>query len=155
MFYIFPEKICGMPPQVFHASELRDVKTHYQSGESMTYQCHPGFVADGPLIATCQRGQWTNPATCEGTLFVLPGQRSSPVIRDSRAIRELGWNRGNRGPSRHIWMWSQMKHLSARCSRTWWSMNVHFASVKEVWESHNAAFEWKLCVQGVSNYISS
>nr|XP_060630534.1 complement factor H-like isoform X2 [Anolis sagrei ordinatus] len=59
------EKTCGQPPLIDYASFTKNVKNRYQSGETVNYECHPGFAAEGPLILTCQRGEWSEPSTCE------------------------------------------------------------------------------------------
>ncbi|XP_067323699.1 complement factor H isoform X1 [Anolis sagrei] len=59
------EKMCGQPPLIDNASFTKKVKNRYQSGETVNYECHPGFAAEGPLILTCQRGEWSESSTCE------------------------------------------------------------------------------------------
>lgn len=59
------EKPCGDPPTVPNSSTLERIKATYHAGETVTYECHPGFGADGPLTVTCRRGEWTEPPNCE------------------------------------------------------------------------------------------
>ncbi|XP_077188832.1 complement factor H-related protein 5-like isoform X2 [Paroedura picta] len=59
------EKSCGHPPKVFDSSMVETVKRSYESGETVRYVCHPGFIADGPLEVTCRKGQWTELPVCE------------------------------------------------------------------------------------------
>ncbi|XP_053098961.1 complement factor H-like isoform X2 [Hemicordylus capensis] len=58
------QNTCG-PPPIVHGSALERIKVTYHSGETVNYQCHPGFAADGPLTMTCRGGKWTESSPCE------------------------------------------------------------------------------------------
>ncbi|XP_066480643.1 complement factor H [Tiliqua scincoides] len=80
------EKPCRNPPTVFDSSVVERVKTIYQAGETVTYTCHTGFGADGPLTVTCRRGEWTEPPVCEDkTCQELPSVDNAEVLTDARA----------------------------------------------------------------------
>ncbi|XP_066482539.1 complement factor H-like isoform X2 [Tiliqua scincoides] len=80
------EKPCRNPPTVSGSSVVERVKTIYQAGETVTYTCHPGFGADGPLTVTCRRGEWTEPPVCEDkTCQELPSVDNADVLRDAGA----------------------------------------------------------------------
>nr|XP_016852622.1 PREDICTED: complement factor H [Anolis carolinensis] len=69
------ERTCGRPPLTDNASFTKNEKSSYQSGETVHYECQPGFAAKGPLILRCQRGEWSEPSTCDDVTC-----REPPVV---------------------------------------------------------------------------
>ncbi|XP_077681476.1 complement factor H-related protein 1-like [Eretmochelys imbricata] len=60
------EMPCRDAPDVPHAQAEGSIKTNYEPGETVRYQCHPGFIAVGSQEVTCKRGQWTHLPECQG-----------------------------------------------------------------------------------------
>ncbi|CAM4592058.1 unnamed protein product [Lepidochelys olivacea] len=56
---------CRDAPDVPHAQAEGSIKTNYEPGETVRYQCHPGFIAVGSQEVTCKRGQWTHLPECQ------------------------------------------------------------------------------------------
>nr|XP_020671577.1 coagulation factor XIII B chain-like isoform X3 [Pogona vitticeps] len=66
------ETSCQKPPTILNASYRNAVKSSYEPRETIDYECHPGFVAEGPQTITCRRGEWSQPSTCEDVRCPLP-----------------------------------------------------------------------------------
>uniref|UniRef100_A0ABM5G970 Complement factor H-related protein 5-like isoform X3 n=1 Tax=Pogona vitticeps TaxID=103695 RepID=A0ABM5G970_9SAUR len=66
------EMSCQKPPTILNASYRNAVKSSYEPRETIDYECHPGFVAEGPQTITCRRGEWSQPSTCEDVRCPLP-----------------------------------------------------------------------------------
>ncbi|XP_042321015.1 complement factor H-like isoform X3 [Sceloporus undulatus] len=79
------EKPCGKPPIIDHASYLEQVKNKYDPGEVVNYKCHSGFAPEGPLTLTCQRGEWSEPSTCEDATCSDPPVVENADIVEGRA----------------------------------------------------------------------
>ncbi|XP_042319415.1 complement factor H [Sceloporus undulatus] len=74
---------CRKPPIIEHASYPKRIKNYYQPGETVNYECHDGFVAEGPLTLTCQRGEWSQPSTCEDATC-----REPPVVDNASIVED-------------------------------------------------------------------
>ncbi|XP_077188828.1 complement factor H isoform X2 [Paroedura picta] len=79
------EKSCGHPPKVFDSSMVETVKRSYESGETVRYVCHPGFIANAPLEVTCRKGQWTELPVCEEAICEDPPPVANAAIISGRS----------------------------------------------------------------------
>lgn len=79
------ENGCGKPPIIDHASYSKRVKSAYKPGETLDYNCHIGFAAEGPQIITCRRGEWSEPSTCEDATCRHPPVVDNAEIKEERA----------------------------------------------------------------------
>ncbi|CAM4604050.1 unnamed protein product [Caretta caretta] len=72
---------CRDAPDVPHAQAEGSIKTNYEPGETVRYQCHPGFIAVGSQEVTCKRGQWTHLPECQdATCGDQPAVASAEII---------------------------------------------------------------------------
>ncbi|XP_074818450.1 complement factor H-like [Natator depressus] len=81
------EMPCRVAPDVPHAQAEGSVKTNYEPGETVRYQCHPGFVAVGSQEVTCKRGQWTQLPECQDVTCGDPPAVANAEIIDHRHRR--------------------------------------------------------------------
>ncbi|EMP41231.1 Complement factor H [Chelonia mydas] len=81
------EMPCRDAPDVPHAQAEGSVKTNYEPGETVRYQCHPGFVAVGSQEVTCKRGQWTQLPECQDVTCGDPPAVANAEIIDHRHRR--------------------------------------------------------------------
>ncbi|NXC73196.1 CFAH factor, partial [Anhinga anhinga] len=59
------EMPCGSIPKVANAQTEGRNKKIYEPGETIRYQCDPGFLTAGPPEIICREGNWTAPPFCE------------------------------------------------------------------------------------------
>ncbi|XP_039339488.1 complement factor H-like isoform X2 [Mauremys reevesii] len=81
------EMPCREAPNVPHAHAEGSIKTNYEPGETVRYQCHPGFIAVGPQEVTCKRGQWTQLPECQDATCGDPPAVANAEIIDHRDRR--------------------------------------------------------------------
>ncbi|XP_030429776.1 complement factor H-like [Gopherus evgoodei] len=81
------EMPCREAPDVPHAYTEGSIKTNYEPGETVRYQCHPGFIAVGPQEVTCKRGQWTQLPECQDATCGDPPAVANAEILDHRDRR--------------------------------------------------------------------
>ncbi|KAJ7332380.1 hypothetical protein JRQ81_014560 [Phrynocephalus forsythii] len=77
------ERSCQKPSPIDNASYINKVKNVYDSGETVHYECHPGFAAEGPQTITCRRGEWSQASTCEDVTC-----REPPVVENADIVEE-------------------------------------------------------------------
>ncbi|XP_072854183.2 complement factor H isoform X2 [Pogona vitticeps] len=77
------EMSCQKPPTILNASYRNAVKSSYEPRETIDYECHPGFVAEGPQTITCRRGEWSQPSTCEDVTC-----REPPLVDNADIVEE-------------------------------------------------------------------
>lgn len=66
---IFSEMPCGSVPKVANAQFDGRKKESYEPGETVRYQCDPGFQIVGSPEIFCRKGNWTSPSAspfCRG-----------------------------------------------------------------------------------------
>ncbi|KAM9130339.1 complement factor H-like [Pangshura tecta] len=81
------EMPCRGAPDVPYAHAEGSIKTNYEPGEIVRYQCHPGFIAVGPQEVTCKRGQWTQLPECQDATCGDPPAVANAAIIDHRDRR--------------------------------------------------------------------
>lgn len=57
---------CESVPKVTNAQFEGRQKRFYEPGETIRYQCDPGFQIVGSPEIICRKGNWTAPPFCEG-----------------------------------------------------------------------------------------
>lgn len=62
----FSEMTCESVPKVTNAQFEGRQKRFYEPGETIRYQCDPGFQIVGSPEIICRKGNWTAPPFCEG-----------------------------------------------------------------------------------------
>ncbi|XP_067391171.1 complement factor H-like [Emydura macquarii macquarii] len=81
------EMPCRDAPNVPHAWAEGSIKANYEPGETVRYQCHPGFIAVGSQDVTCRRGQWTQLPKCQDATCGDPPAIPNADIIDLRDRR--------------------------------------------------------------------
>nr|XP_013816650.1 PREDICTED: complement factor H [Apteryx mantelli mantelli] len=83
------EMPCGSIPKVANAQiEGRD-KEIYEPGETIRYQCDPGFLTVGTPEIICRTGNWTSPPFCEDVSCGAPPEVPRASIASSQHERYL------------------------------------------------------------------
>ncbi|KAM7014081.1 complement factor H [Passerculus sandwichensis] len=76
------EMPCGSVPKVANAQFEGRKKESYEPGETVRYQCGPGFQIVGSPEIFCRKGNWTSPSTSPFCRDVSCG--AAPEIPDAR-----------------------------------------------------------------------
>ncbi|XP_030809382.1 complement factor H [Camarhynchus parvulus] len=76
------EMPCGSVPKVANAQFEGRKKESYEPGETVRYQCDPGFQIVGSPEIFCRKGNWTSPSTSPFCKDVSCG--AAPEIPDAR-----------------------------------------------------------------------
>ncbi|XP_064371830.1 complement factor H isoform X2 [Dromaius novaehollandiae] len=83
------EMPCGSIPKVANSQIEGRNKTMYEPGETVRYQCDPGFLTAGPPEIICRAGNWTTPPSCEDASCGAPPEVPRASTASSQHERYL------------------------------------------------------------------
>ncbi|XP_043347240.1 complement factor H-like [Dermochelys coriacea] len=83
------ETSCRDVPNVFNAQTEGSVKDSYESGETVRYQCYPGFIITGSPDVTCISGKWTKQPVCTDVTCEAPPEVTNANIVNNEEGRYL------------------------------------------------------------------
>ncbi|XP_067393523.1 complement factor H-like [Emydura macquarii macquarii] len=83
------ETSCQDVPNVFNAQIEGNVKDSYEPGETVRYQCHPGFIINGSATVACKAGKWTKQPVCEDATCGAPPEVTNAQIVNKEERRYL------------------------------------------------------------------
>uniref|UniRef100_A0A8C4W796 Sushi domain-containing protein n=1 Tax=Gopherus evgoodei TaxID=1825980 RepID=A0A8C4W796_9SAUR len=80
-------------PNIINAQTEGRVKYSYKPGETVRYQCHPGFTISGPSEVTCKAGKWSTQPVCEDATCSAPPEVPNADIVNKKEGRYLPGNK--------------------------------------------------------------
>ncbi|KAM9128950.1 complement factor H [Pangshura tecta] len=87
------EMPCTGVPNIINAQTEGRVKDSYEPGETVRYQCHPGFTISGPSEVTCKAGKWSTQPVCEDATCSAPRKVPNADIVNHKEGRYLPGDR--------------------------------------------------------------
>uniref|UniRef100_A0A452J3Z5 Sushi domain-containing protein n=1 Tax=Gopherus agassizii TaxID=38772 RepID=A0A452J3Z5_9SAUR len=87
------EMQCTSVPNIINAQTEGRVKYSYKPGETVRYQCHPGFTISGPSEVTCKAGKWSTQPVCEDATCSAPPEVPNADIVNKKEGRYLPGNK--------------------------------------------------------------
>ncbi|XP_039340369.1 complement factor H-like isoform X2 [Mauremys reevesii] len=87
------EMPCTGVPNIINA-QIEDREKHsYKPGETVRYQCHPGFTISGPSEVTCKAGKWSTQPVCKDATCSAPRKVPNADIVNDKEGRYLPGDR--------------------------------------------------------------
>nr|XP_023957796.1 complement factor H isoform X2 [Chrysemys picta bellii] len=87
------EMPCTDVPNIINAQTEGRVKNRYEPGETVRYQCHPGFIISGSSDVTCKAGKWSTQPICEDATCSAPPEVTNADIVNNKEGRYLPGDR--------------------------------------------------------------
>ncbi|XP_065265986.1 complement factor H-like [Emys orbicularis] len=87
------EMPCTDVPNIINARTEGRVKNSYEPGETVRYQCHPGFTISGSSDVTCKAGKWSTQPVCEDATCSAPPEVTNADIVNNKEGRYLPGDR--------------------------------------------------------------
>ncbi|XP_039340052.1 complement factor H isoform X5 [Mauremys reevesii] len=87
------EMPCTGVPNIINSQIEGREKHSYKPGETVHYQCHPGFTISGPSEVMCKAGKWSTPPICKDATCSAPRKVPNADIVNDKEGRYLPGDR--------------------------------------------------------------